>query len=118
MFKLKFKQKMKPNFLLCLTLRRKRFYLIDFESFSKSEVKVSTLYGTRGFFDNDYDMNDQTIDYFALARVYYFLRNAKEYRQLSEKRQSFQLTDSEIQKNLWFKKCMNHSYKNDEDLSV
>lgn len=42
----------------------KRFYLIDFESFSKSEVKVSTLYGTRGFFDNDYDMNDQTIDYF------------------------------------------------------
>lgn len=24
MFKLKFKQKMKPNFLLCLTLRRKR----------------------------------------------------------------------------------------------
>lgn len=27
----------------------KRFYLIDFESFSKSEVKVSTLYGTRDF---------------------------------------------------------------------
>lgn len=24
MFKLKFKQKMKPNFLLCLTLRRKK----------------------------------------------------------------------------------------------
>src|SRR5699024_12196129 len=37
----------------------KRFYLIDFESFSKSEVKVSTLYGTRGFFDNDYDMRSE-----------------------------------------------------------
>ena len=30
MFKLKFKQKMKPNFLLCLTLRRKSPFITSF----------------------------------------------------------------------------------------
>ena len=35
MFKLKFKQKMKPNFLLCLTLRRK-----DLDKLSRSKLKL------------------------------------------------------------------------------
>lgn len=41
MFKLKFKQKMKPNFLLCLTLRRKkpdplRTWLFNIDSISQN----------------------------------------------------------------------------------
>ena len=52
MFKLKFKQKMKPNLLLCLTLRRKRpksVSLLGLTSFNQMVITFLITFTSRSF---------------------------------------------------------------------
>ena len=59
MFKLKFKQKMKPNFLLCLTLRRKNLeILVRISGFISNLTVHYVLLGqfdTRNVYSTDVD---------------------------------------------------------------
>ncbi|RVU70043.1 hypothetical protein EJK17_09675 [Lactobacillus xujianguonis] len=91
---------------------KNRFYLIDFETLSKSNEKLTTIYGTNGFVDSMYKSNDKTVDYYALAKVYYYLNNPDKYKELSTL--SLKNKDVKTKNNLWLKRCIKHSYSNDE----
>lgn len=90
-----------------------QFYLIDFEAMSKANEKLSTVYGTRGFIDSNYNYNDETVDYFALAKIYYYLNHENEYKKLTTSGSEVSIVSTK--NNLWLNKCVKHLYKNDKE---
>lgn len=88
-----------------------KFYIIDFEAVTGLDKNQLTIYGTKGFFDDNYKINDQTIDYYSIAKIFYFINYPQKYKNFVNKNKYEQNYDFNI--NPWLQRCFEHSYKND-----